>query len=257
MSETIWQKNLQKPNFSPLKGDIKADIAVLGGGITGVTLAYLLSRDFKVCLLEKNSLGSGETSRTTAFLTYDIDCNLIELAKKYGKEKAKNIWNSAKDAIDNIEKITREEKIENEFETCPLYKLPRDKKGLNDLYKEVELANNFGFPLKMRAKDIGLFSKEYLVAENNAKFHPLKHIYNLALRAKDSGAQIYENTCVLNYNNKEKEVIIETDKGQVKANYLILATHNPIGIFAQVQTRLIPRQTYIISGELNQGPQSA
>jgi glycine/D-amino acid oxidase-like deaminating enzyme/nitrite reductase/ring-hydroxylating ferredoxin subunit len=255
MEKTYWQEFEKTRSYPALKENLKTEVAVIGAGITGVTLAYLLAKaGRKVCLLEKSEIGAGETSYTTAFITYDIDVDLPEIAKKFGKDGAKKIWQSAKSAVDKIESIIRAENIDCEFKRCPLHILPAEPSDLNELEKESGLALEFGFKTGIEEKDIGLFSKKYLFAEENAKFHPLKYIYALSQKAKELGAEIFENTEVVSYKKEGDVFLIKTAENDIRSDFVVLATHNPISLVAEAQARLTPFQTYIINGELEGGP---
>ena len=105
-NESIWKNVLQKPVYSKLNKDINVDVLIIGGGITGISTLYHLSNsNMKVCLVEKNSLCSGVTSRTTGKLTY-LQGDIYTKIKKYnGIDKAKLYLESQIDAIDMVKDI--------------------------------------------------------------------------------------------------------------------------------------------------------
>lgn len=177
-------------------------------------------------------------------MTYIIDCPLENLVKKFGEKKAADVWKSVQEAIKMIELVSAQENIQCDFERCPLRILPAKKEDLSILEKESKLANKLGFETRIE--------ENVFIAENNAKFHPLKYIYGLAEKAKNLGVQIYENSAVESFDGKNP-VIVKTGQGQVQAEYLIVATHNPIQRIFEAQTRIEPWQTYVISGQITAG----
>lgn len=254
MAQTIWEKGTLPPDFPSLRKNISTDVLIIGGGITGITLAYLLSKSgIKTCLIEKNKIGSGETSHTAAFINYVTDCDLTEITKKFGKQKAKKTWQSTKSAIDKIEEIVTEEKISCDFKKCVLFELPSQKKDAKYLEKECKLAKGFGFPAQIEEKDIGLFSRIYLRFEGNAKFHPLNYLHALAKKAAANGVLIFENTRLSSYKGS-KIITVKTDKAEIIAKNIVFATHTPLGIVMETAPRVSGYQTYIISGVFKKNP---
>ena len=82
--ESPWFNNLRHPlRFDSLDQNISVDVAIIGGGIAGITTAYLLSRSGKnVAILEDGYIGSGETGRTTAHITHALDDRYYNIEKK-------------------------------------------------------------------------------------------------------------------------------------------------------------------------------
>ena len=125
----IWLEDIERTNYPRTILPNETEVLIIGGGIMGVTSAYLLSKaSKKVVLLEKRRLGEYVTDCTTGFLTEIIDINPNKLIKLFGIEKAKLILESHKVAIDDIEKIIISEKIDCEFTRCSYYFYANNKK---------------------------------------------------------------------------------------------------------------------------------
>jgi hypothetical protein len=123
---------------SLLEGEL-VDVAVIGGGIAGLTTAYLLSKSAKkVAVIEDGYIGSGETGRTTAHITHALDDRYYNLEEKHGLDGARNAANSHTAAIDLIESIINEEKINCDFERLDgfLFLDPTDR--IESLNKELK-----------------------------------------------------------------------------------------------------------------------
>jgi glycine/D-amino acid oxidase-like deaminating enzyme len=92
--------------------NISVDVAIVGGGIAGITTAYLLSRSGKsVALLEDGYIGSGETGRTTAHITHALDDRYYNIEKKHGTNSARLAADSHTKAIDSITNTVGKKKL--------------------------------------------------------------------------------------------------------------------------------------------------
>jgi glycine/D-amino acid oxidase-like deaminating enzyme len=105
------------PSNDPLKQNSSANVCIIGAGIAGLTAAYLLAREGKaVIVLDDGPIGGGMTARTTAHLTNALDDRFYELARLFGEEGSRLAAQSHTAAIDRVESIVRDEKIDCEFE---------------------------------------------------------------------------------------------------------------------------------------------
>ncbi len=109
---TVWKQHLDLPVFPQLRQNTAADVCVIGGGITGVTTAYLLALEgYSVVLLEGRRIAQGETGCTTAHLSTVVDSHYYHLEKWHGEKTCRQVAESHGAAIDLIEKIIAQEKI--------------------------------------------------------------------------------------------------------------------------------------------------
>src|SRR5450432_4590486 len=114
---TPWSATLKQQLIPALDKNIDADVCVIGAGIAGMTTAYLLAREGKsVVILDKNQIGSGETAHTSAHLSNVIDAGYREIERLHGAKGARLVAQSHTAAIDQIESIISEEKIDCDFQ---------------------------------------------------------------------------------------------------------------------------------------------
>lgn len=107
-TNSYWADTARAPKFLPLRRDLEVDVAVIGGGITGVTSAYLLTKaGATVALLERDRFGVGETGHTTAHLTCVTDARLHELVKTFGRDHAQAAWMRELPRSTNFRKSSR------------------------------------------------------------------------------------------------------------------------------------------------------
>lgn len=217
--ESVWSKEVEIPERSSLKEDLRVEAAVIGGGMAGILTAYALKCQGKeVVVLEADRIASGQTKNTTAKLTAQHGMVYDKLIKHYGKEKASVYARANKIAIDAFEWLVQEKKIECEFKRVPafLYSVEDEKK----LRKEAIAAHYLGIPAFFtKETDLPFPIKGAVCFENQAQFHPLLFIKEIAKELK-----IYEKTKVLSVKGHE----IKTEEATVWAEHIVFATHYPV-----------------------------
>jgi glycine/D-amino acid oxidase-like deaminating enzyme len=121
-----------------LSGDVHTQVCVIGGGIAGLTTAYLLAREGKhVVLIDALGIGAGETGRTTAHLA-PPDEWYSDIETGFGANQAKLVADSVRQAINLVESIIRSENIDCSFERVDGYLYALPETGLQDLGREYE-----------------------------------------------------------------------------------------------------------------------
>src|SRR5436305_4415960 len=107
-----WLASNPLPAFPRLEKALTVDVAVLGGGIMGVTAAWLLKRaGLKVALLERDRLGQADTGHTTAHLTYVTDARLSQLVSTFGRDHAEAAWDANNAGLQFIQETVKREGI--------------------------------------------------------------------------------------------------------------------------------------------------
>ena len=115
MNESYWQKTSQHPCFKQLNKDIKTDILIIGGGLSGISCAYQLKETGKqITIVEKNLLGSHTSGHTTAKITLLQDLIYQKLVKHYNIETAYLYYQSQKEAMKGIKDLIEKEKIDKQ-----------------------------------------------------------------------------------------------------------------------------------------------
>ena len=207
------------------------DVAIVGGGITGMTAAYLLrGSGTSVMVMEKETVGKGSTGLSTGFLMEALDTDATELIEKYGEEEAKQIAASHRNAINRIEQIVKEEKIDCGFTRCPAFLYGETDKEVEKLEKEAGALRTLGTNAQMASTPKLPFTPHpYLRIENQAKFNPGAFVAALAAVCKQAGVQIQEHVEVTNMRPETPGAVLEVKSGEsVTAQHVLLATHYPL-----------------------------
>src|SRR5438105_4263316 len=115
-SVSVWMATADTPSGPKLAEDARCDVCIVGAGIAGLSTAYLLSREGKkVIVLDDGPTAGGETSRTTAHLVFYNDDGMSKIESLHGAEGLRLATDSHMAAVDKIESIARQEKIDCDF----------------------------------------------------------------------------------------------------------------------------------------------
>ena len=183
MDESLWIADSDKTNYPKLNKNEKADVCIIGGGITGAVTAYLLAKKgINVIVLEKDKVGMGVTSKSTAKLTSQHGLFYSYLYNSYGKEVAKAYLESNEEGIKLAEKIINDEKIECDFEKRDAYVFATCESELEKIKQEIKVVNELGFNADY-VESIKIPVEKTLGAirfKNQAQFNSIKYVVELS-----------------------------------------------------------------------------
>ena len=215
---SIWNQSAQRTGRPALNRNIKTDIAVIGGGLTGILTASLLAAEGKrVIVLDAAAIGSGQTGRTTAKVTSQHGDIYHKLEQAIGKDTAGQYALANQKAISAYRQLIKERGIQcdwEDIEAC-LYSTESNE----PLLVEAEAQQRAGLDAQFSEKnDLPFTVKGVVRLGRQGMFHPLKLLYALA-----ENLTIYENSRVLNVENDR----VITAEGCVHAEQLIFSCHYP------------------------------
>ena len=239
MLNSVWAETARIPAFPPLEGDTRTDVLIVGGGMAGLLCAYLLKRAGVDCLLvEAGRICGGISRNTTAKLTSQHGLCYDKLLKSLGAEKARLYWQANEAALAQYRQLGREIPCGLETRDAYVYTLDSPEK----LRRELEALERLGIPADL-VQDLPLpFRTAGAVRfRNQAQFHPLKFAAGIA-----ESLNIRERTTALEF----APGTVKTDRGTVRAEAVIMATHFPIlnkhgGYFL----RLYQHRSYVLALE--------
>ena len=224
--KSLWSKTSQLPQREVLEADIRCQNVVIGAGMAGILIAYLLQKKGQeVIVLEAEEVGSGQTKNTTAKVTSQHGCIYHDMIKNIGFEKAKGYADANEDAIRLYREIITEEGISCHWEELPSFLYTQKEMGNDRLKKEALAAKHLGIKAqyvrgeKIDALPFGVMGT--VKFDGQAQFHPLEFIRGIA-----DELTIYEHTQVLEVD----EHFVITDKHVLVADNVIFATHYPFPI---------------------------
>ena len=215
--------------LNPLEKDKETEICVIGGGLFGLTTAYYLTQQGKkVIVLEKGEIGEKVSGNTTGKITSQHGLFYEHLINDYGKEYAKKYLEANEEAIENIKEIIKKEQIECEFYKQKAYVYTTQEDEVIEIQKEVEAVKELGKEAEFVTQtELPFKIKGAIKFKEQAQFHARKYMIGLC-KAILKQNEIYAYTTVTDVVKEEDKYNIYTDRGNVKAKYVVIATHYPI-----------------------------
>ena len=256
-SSSVWMDTPVLDDAPTLNKEEKADIAVIGSGIAGMSVAYELAKAGKsVVIIDRGPIGKGMTSRTTAHLTAQCDDGFDLMIKRRGEELTRGWYESQAAAIDRIEANQKELGINCNFRRLDghLFHAPGTDEGIID--REYEATRKVGMEVH-REKGVpfvGQAETPSLRYPNQATFHPLKYLAGLAAAIRSAGGRFYSDTIAEEITEDENNVQIKTAGGHVvRARHAVVATNSPINDRYAIHTKQAPYRTYVMAFSVPRG----
>ncbi|OPJ57364.1 FAD-dependent oxidoreductase [Clostridium oryzae] len=254
--KTCWFENMHVDEYPSLNEDMETEVAIIGGGITGITCLYLLNQLGITCsLFEGNKLFRGTTSHTTAKVTFQHNLFFDNFSKSIGKYNTELYAVSNLKALDFIKETIGKRNISCDFIEETSYVYTCSDKYMKKIEDEVSTAVELGFPalyfdtipLPIDIKSAVGFKKQY-------RFHPIKYMLGIINSLRGPNKNIYENSRAVdvidNKNASKKLSVIFSNCKKVSCNYVISATHFPFVDGSSVFfSRLHASGSYVVVGK--------
>lgn len=253
--KSYWIDSTEKTNYPSLQEDINVDVAIIGGGIVGITAGYLLKKQgVNFAILEASRIVEGTSGFTTAKVTSQHGLIYDTIKNSSGIDRAKQYADANQSSIDFIEETINLLKIDCDFERLPAYVYTNDYNYVEKIEKEGEVAASLGIQAKVtNTIPINLPIKNALVFENQAQFHPRKYLLSLAEEISKEGNCIFENTSILELEKGGTVVITASNGKKVTASKVIISSHFPcydgLGLYL---ARLRPERSYIVAATIEE-----
>lgn len=214
--KSIWQNEVEMPEFPALQKDIKTEVLIIGGGIAGILAAYFLEqKGIQYVLVEKNRICSGTTGHTTAKITLQHGIIYSELLDTFGRERAWKYLAANRWAVEEYGKLCKNIDCNYEQKDNFVYSIDDIRK----LEREMEAFRRLGYDARLcETPSLPMETVGAVCCKNQAQFQPLSF-----LSAISKDLNIYEHTFVKEMIGNEAV----TEHGKIKAEKVIVATHFP------------------------------
>jgi glycine/D-amino acid oxidase-like deaminating enzyme/nitrite reductase/ring-hydroxylating ferredoxin subunit len=253
-TKSIWNKPDRFPKFPRLDADLHVDVAVVGGGITGLSTALLLAEAGKrVALVERNRLGSGVTGATTAHVTEVLDIRYHDLESKFGRPAAALARAASREAIEMIAKISSSATHDCGFRRLSGYLFAEEEAQVSELDDELDAAERAGLAVERADVPLPFRTRAGLRFANQAQLQPLAYLAALVERLPQGKVKIFEQTPVLDVDTKSGlRLQIEGDHS-ITCDAVVLATHQQF-VSNAIELQVAQYRSYAVAGRAARAP---
>lgn len=248
-SRSLWIETGPSPAHPALAERVDVDVVVIGGGIAGLTSALLLKRAGKtVAVIESKEILHGATGYTTAKVTSLHHLIYTDLIAKHGEERARLYGEAQEAALRFITETAETSGIECDLETHDAFTYTEDPSLEGEIRDEVEAAKRLGLPADFtRETDLPFDVAGAVRFTGQAQFHPRKFLVGIAGEIAGDGSYIFERTRADGFDRSDGSVVVHTDRGDVAAPDVIVATHLPIFDRGLFFAKAHPHRSYCIT----------
>ena len=217
MNNSIWTENVTLPRFDPLQGDLRTDVLIIGGGLTGLLCAHALEEDgVDYALIEADRICHGVTRNTTAKITSQHGLVYHKLLRQFGKEKARQYFRANEQALERYAVLAQNIDCGLRWQDNIVYA----KDFTDALVKELGALDELDIPAEfVDSVDLPIKTAGGIRFRNQAQFHPLKFAASIAKDLK-----IYEQTPAKAFVGNT----VQTDRGKITAKKIVVASHFPM-----------------------------
>jgi glycine/D-amino acid oxidase-like deaminating enzyme len=254
---SFWQQTIAVEPSPSLAGDTTCDVAIIGGGFTGLSTAYELKQaapHLDLVLVERSVIGHGASGRNGGFAMPLIGWDLTDAARKLGDDGAKQAYRLMYDAVAHTRRMIADNHIDCDLEATGYLLLSTTPRRDAHIRHEVELGQRLGFDHQLLEKPelenhirsdsfrLGAYDPHPIIV------NPFKLARGLKALVERAGVRVYEQSPLLELNDGNP-VRLRTPRAEVRARAVVLAVNGYGAALGFMRRRIIPVHTYIVLTE--------
>jgi glycine/D-amino acid oxidase-like deaminating enzyme len=242
---SLWISTSPAADREPLRGDLRAEVAVVGAGIAGLTTARLLvDAGVNVIVIEAGELCAGVTGYTTAKVTSLHSAIYTRLVDTWGVERAAVYAAANEAAIRRVRELAAADGIDCDLVDTSAYTYTEADDRVADIEREADAARQAGLEVSITDEtDLPYPVRAAVRVDHQAQFHPRKYCLGLADAISRAGGSVFEHTRALAVDGRAGRVM--TALGVITADAIVLATHIPISDAGGHFARMEPKRSYV------------
>ncbi|MED2973746.1 FAD-dependent oxidoreductase [Fictibacillus sp. B-59209] len=228
-SESYWKESCQVQGYEILSTDLEADAVVIGGGITGITTAYLLSKEgLSVILLDGSKILNGTTGHTTAKITSQHGIIYDELIQHFGVEQTKLYYEANNGALNFIRSMIQDHQIDCDFSEEDAIIYAESETYLKQVQKEYDAYQKLNISSEYSESiALDLAVRGAVLMKKQAQFHPVKYLSALIQEITKNGGKIFENTTAVDIETGNRPRAVTKDGYKITCRHAVIASHFP------------------------------
>lgn len=252
--QSLWLDSAPSTTYPPLEEDIEVDVAVIGGGVAGLTAARLLQRDgARVAVLEADRVGSGVTGCTTAKVSALQSTIYSTIRKRNGAGAAAVYAEASRFGVEQLAILAAEDAIDCDLERRDAYTYAAAPGDRTSVTNEASAAAEAGLPVDLvDSPDLPFAVYGAVRLADQVQLHPTRYAQGVAAAIHRNGSSIYEKTRALGIEEGTPGRV-RTAGGTVRAEHVVVATHYPFLDRGLYFARLKAQRSYCIAVRLASG----
>jgi glycine/D-amino acid oxidase-like deaminating enzyme/nitrite reductase/ring-hydroxylating ferredoxin subunit len=253
-AESLWLQTAPITAYPQLSRDLEVDVAVIGGGIAGLTTALMLKRaGHRVAVLEAARVGRGVTGCTTAKVTALQSTLYCTIRQRHGEETAAAYATASRAGVERLAALVAEEGIDCDLVRRDAYTYALEQDERPAIKQEAEAARQAGLPVEfVDSFDVPFPVHGAVRLAGQIQLQPVRYAQGLAAAVHGDGSVVFEDTRVLGVR-EGRPARVRTADAEVRAGHVVVATHYPILDRGLYFARLKPQRSYCVAVRLASG----
>ncbi|HWI22152.1 MAG TPA: FAD-dependent oxidoreductase [Baekduia sp.] len=258
-TDPLWLQNTPTRSYPQLSGNVEVDVAVIGGGIAGITTALLCKRDgARVAVLERGVVAGGATGYTTAKISALQQTKLAQIQRIHGQPTATMYAGASLEAIALIETLIREHEIDCSWERLPDWTYAAYESQVDAVREQAEVARGAGLDVhETTATPLPFEVAAAVRLDDQAQFHPVRYVHALAQLIPSDGSHVFERTAVAKFDDGDPGTLTTEDGHTVSARAVVVCSNYPLldrGLFF---ARMKAARSYLVAARVADEPAQA
>ncbi len=252
-TESMWLATAEPTAYPSLDADLDVDVAIIGGGIAGITAALVLKRDgARVAVLERGVVGGGATGFTTAKVSALQATMYTDVRELHGDLGAAAYAAASLAAVERVDALVREEDIDCGWERTSAFTYAADADQVEAVEREAEAAGAAGLAVALTSDTPLPYPVPCAVRlDGQAQFHPVRYVRGLAAAVEGDGSHVFESTAVRAVDEGSPCRVRTLDGTTLTARDVIVATNYPLldrGLFF---ARMKAARSYVVAARVH------
>ncbi|AOT70317.1 FAD-dependent oxidoreductase [Geosporobacter ferrireducens] len=227
--QSYWIASTPQTDYAELREDSSVDVAIVGGGMVGITVGFLLKQEgLKVAVIEADRILQGTTGYTTAKLTSQHSLIYNKIAQQMGEEQARQYAEANGTAIRMVAELIKDQNIDCDFSWQPAFVYTQSEQYIQKIEDEVKTAAALGIKAFYQQEiPLPFPIKAAVRFEDQGQFHPRKYLLALAKKIPGEGSHIFEQTRAVDIEEGDLPAVISASGRKIYAKNIIIASHYP------------------------------